>query len=46
MFWELLFLVQDSQAREPDVGLRTLSPERENLCNIIILQFLGVQLRT
>ena len=35
----LVFVVQDPEAGEPDVGLRTLL--WENLCRTVILQFVG-----
>ena len=44
MFWGLVFLIQDPCAGEPNVGLRSLTPMFllwENLCNVIILQFVS-----
>ena len=40
VLWELLLPMPDLQAEEPDMGLRTLL--WENLCNIIIFQFVGL----
>lgn len=40
MLWGLNFLVQDPQAEEPNVGLKTYSYERT--CAIELYQFVGL----